>query len=51
MGALLSPDPSSGSAEAVEELAPRMPPTGAGASSLGGRWLSVSGAVFAGERR
>jgi hypothetical protein len=50
MGALLSPDPSSGSAEAVEELALRMAATGAGAPSLGGRWLPVSGAAFAGER-
>ena len=42
---------SSGSAEPVEELAGRMRATGAGARSLCARWLSLSGAAFAGERR
>ena len=37
--------------EPVEELAGRMRATGAGARSLGARWLSLSGAAFAGERR
>ena len=45
-------DGSSGSAEPVEELAGRrMRATGAGARSLCARWLSLSGAAFAGERR
>ena len=51
MGALLSADGSTGSAEPVEELAGRVRATGAGARSLCGRWLSPSGAAFAGERR
>ena len=50
MGALLSADGSSGSAEPVEELAGRMRATGAGAPSLGARGPSLSGAAFAGER-
>ena len=42
-----------GSCEAAEvvELAGRMRATGAGAHLLGAWWLSLSGAVFAGERR
>ena len=44
MDALSSADGSTGSAEPVEELAGRVWATGAGARSL-------SGAVFAGERR
>lgn len=51
MGALLSADGSSGSAEPVEALAARMRATGAGARSLCARWLSLSGAAMAGERR
>jgi hypothetical protein len=51
MRVLPSADGSSGSAEPVEELAGRMRATGAGARSLGARWLSLSGAAFAGERR
>lgn len=51
MGALLSADGSTGSAEPVEELAARVRATGAGARSLCARWLSVSGAAFAAERR
>ncbi len=51
MGALLSVDGSSGSAEPVEELAGRVPASGAAARSLCARWLSLSGAAFAGGRR
>jgi hypothetical protein len=51
MRVLPSVDGSTGSAEPVEELAGRMGATGAGAPSLGVRWLSLSGAAFAGERR
>ncbi len=57
MGALSSADGSTGSAEPVEELAARVRATGAGARSLcalklmASRWLSLSGAAFAGERR
>jgi hypothetical protein len=51
MGALLSADGSTGSAETVEELAGRVRATGAGARSLCAGWLSLSGAAFAGERR
>ena len=51
MRVLPSADESSGSAGPVEELAGRMRATGAGARSLCARWLSLSGAVFAGERR
>ncbi len=38
-----SADGLSGSAEPIEELAGRMRATGAGAPSLGPRWLSLSG--------
>ena len=51
MGALLWADGSSGSAEPVEELAARVRATGVCATSLCARWLSLSGAAFAGERR
>ncbi len=51
MGVLLSADGSTGSAEPVEGLAARVRATGAGAPSLYARWLSLSGAAFAGERR
>ena len=51
MDALSSADGSSGSAEPVEELAERMRVTGASERSLCARWLSLSGAAFAGERR
>ena len=51
MGVLLWADGSTGSAEPVEELAGRGRATGAGALSLCPRWLSLSGAAFAGERR
>ena len=51
MDALSSADGSTGSAEAVEELAGRVRATGAGARSLCARWLSLCGAGFAGERR
>ena len=51
MGALPSADVSTRSAERVDELAVRVRATGAGALSLCARWLSLSGAAFAGERR
>jgi hypothetical protein len=51
MGVLPSAEGSSGSAEPLEELTARMRATGAGARSLCARWLSLSGAAFAGERR
>ena len=51
MGALLSADGSTGSAEPVEELAGRVRATGAGARSLCARRLSLSVAAFVGERR
>ena len=51
MRVLPSAEGSSGSAEPVEEWVGRMRATGAGAWSLCARWLSLSGAVFAGERR
>ena len=51
MRVLPSADGSTGSAEPVEELAGRMPATGAGAPPLSARWLSLSGGAFAGERR
>ena len=51
MGALLSADGSTASAEPVEELAARVWAAGAGARSLCARWLSLSGAAFARERR
>ena len=51
MRVLPSADGSSGSAEPVVELAGRMRAAGAGARSLGPRWMSLSGAAFAGERR
>lgn len=44
-------DGSCEAAEVVEELAGRMRATVAGAQLLGTRWLSLSGAAFAGERR
>jgi hypothetical protein len=51
MGALLSADGSTGSAEPVEEPAGSKRATGAGAWSLGARWLSLSGAASTEERR
>ena len=51
MDALWSADGSRGSAEPVEEMAGRVQTTGSGARSLGGRWLSLSGAASAGARR
>ena len=51
MDALSSADGSTGSAEPVEELAARIRAPGAGPRSLCTRWLSLSGAAFAGERR
>jgi hypothetical protein len=42
---------SSGRAEAVEDLEGRVKATGAGAQSLCAGWLSLSGAVLAGELR
>ena len=51
MRVLSSADGPSGSAEPVEELAGRVRAPGAGARSPGARWLSLSGAAFAGERR
>jgi hypothetical protein len=51
MRVLPSAEGSSGRADPVEELAGRMQATGAGARSLCARWLSLSGAAFAGERR
>jgi hypothetical protein len=50
MDGLRSADGSSGSAEPIEESA-RMRANGAGARSLCARWLSLSGAAFARERR
>lgn len=51
MRVLPSADGSSGSAEPVEELSARLRATGVGARSLCARWLSLSGAAFAEERR
>ena len=51
MGALVSADGSTGSAEPVEESAPRVRATGAGAPSLCTRWPSLSGTPLTGERR
>jgi hypothetical protein len=51
MPVLSSADRPSGSAEPVEELAGRVRATGAVAQSLSARWLSLSGAAFAGERQ
>ena len=51
MRVLPSADGSTGSAEPGEELAARMRATGHGARSLCARWLSLSGAAFAWERR
>jgi hypothetical protein len=51
MRALLSAAGLTGNAEPVEDLAPRVRATGAGAQSLCARWLSLCGAAFAGERR
>ena len=51
MRVLSSPDGSTGSAEPVEELAGTVRTIGGGARSLCARWLSLSGAAFAGERR
>jgi hypothetical protein len=51
MRVLPSADGSSGSAEPAAKLAGRMGATSAGARSLCARWLSLSGAAFAGERR
>ena len=49
MGALLSADGSTGSAEPVEDLATRVRANSAGAPSLCARWPSLSGAGFAGN--
>lgn len=51
MDALSSADGSTESAEPVEGLAERVLASGDGARSLCARWLSLSGAAFAGERR
>ncbi len=51
MRVLPSAEGSSGSAEPVEELAGRMPETGAGAPSHCARCLPLAGAAFARERR
>jgi hypothetical protein len=51
MRVLPSAEGSSGSAGPVEELAARVRATGAGARSLWARWLPLSGAALAGERR
>jgi hypothetical protein len=49
---LLTPGDRSGrSAEPLEKSAEQMPATGAGARPLRVRWLSLPGAVSAGERR
>jgi hypothetical protein len=45
------PSADGSSAEPAEELAGRVRAPGAGARSLGARWLFPSGAAFAGERR
>jgi hypothetical protein len=50
MRVLPSADGSSGR-EQVEELSGRTRATGAGAQLLGVRWLYLSGAALAGERR
>ena len=51
MGALLSADRSTGSADPLEELAGKVRATGAHARLLCASWLSRSGAAFAGEQR
>ena len=51
MRVLRSADGSTGSAEPVEELAARVRATGAGERPPWARWLSLSGATLAGERR
>jgi hypothetical protein len=51
MRVLPSADGSSGSAEPVEKLAAWIRATGARTRSLCARWLSLSGAAFAGKRR
>ena len=51
MGALLSADGSTGSAEPVEELGGEAAGDRRWRGSLWARWLSLSGAAFAGERR
>lgn len=51
MRVLPSADGSSGSPEVVAKLAARVRVTGAGARSFCARWLSLSGAAMAGERR
>jgi hypothetical protein len=51
MGVLFPADESTGSAEPVDELAGRMRATRTGVPSSAARWLSLSGAAFAGQRR
>ena len=51
MGLLPHVDGSTGSAEPVGQLAASVRATGGGPASLGARWLSLSGGVFAGEWR
>ncbi len=51
MDVLPSAGGSRGRAEPVEGLAGRMRVTGGGTRSLCARWLSLSVAAFAGERR
>jgi hypothetical protein len=51
MRVMLSADGSTGSAEPVAERVGMVRATGASARSLGARWLSLSGAACAGERR
>ena len=51
MDELSSADGSTGSAQPVEEMAGRVRATGAGARSLCARWLFLSGAASAEDRR
>ncbi len=51
MGAFLSANRSTGSAEPVEESAGRVRTTGAHARSFWAGWRCLSGAAVAGERR
>jgi hypothetical protein len=51
MGALLFADASTWSAEPVGKLAATVLANGDGAQSLGARWLFLSGAPLAAERR
>ena len=51
MRVLTTAEESTGHAEPVKELVTRVRATRPGAPSLGARWLALSGAPLAGERR